>query len=64
MSSKPVEELGDLSLLLMKMELALLRIRDKAQAGAYVDGAHHKQFYLAEICAMFDVNIEDKGIAP
>ena len=40
------------------------RIKDLVEEGGKIDGAHHKQFYLAQIAAEVGIILPDQGIAP
>jgi hypothetical protein len=40
------------------------RIAELACEGAQTDGAHHKQWYLAQIAAELGIVLADHGIAP
>ena len=40
------------------------RIQQLIDEGGAIDGAHHKQFFLAQIAAEVGVILSDQGIAP
>lgn len=67
-----VEEGGQLAvytaeraeMLIDKMRARLDRIKEALELGLTTDGAHHKQWALAEIAVEFGIIAADQGVAP